>query len=378
MRYSRVPFIEYYEKYGIHPVAQNISNIDLHYKKRRALLISLGITPSLIEDKNIIEFGPGWENSMYLAKLMPKSLDLVDGSNVAYLKTKSNLLEFKNVKVTLSRIEEFKSNKLYDIVWAEGVIPFNLNPSKLLSIISSFCKTEGILVISTQSGLSYLSEIFRRLIYHNFFEDKHDGIDITEECRNFYKSHTIYLNSMTRSIDDWIIDNIFQPVFGRDLFSIPNAISSLNSEFDFYNSTPDFKTDYRWYKDIPNDPKLFNDQILDKYYASNISLLDRRFVPKEQTVALGKRIECIGDAAWELACKSDISTGNNLNIFLELMEELLVLKINFNPDTALAIQEGIRLLRGKILLADLNEFPKWWGRGQQHVSFIRSRNSNQI
>jgi hypothetical protein len=109
-----------------------------------------------------------------------------------------------------------------------------------------------------------------------------------------------------------------------------------------------------------------------------MNLLDRRFVPKEQTVVLGKRIEIIGDAAWELACKSDISTGDNLNIFLELMEEMLALKVNLNPVSALAIQEGILLLRGKILLDDLNEFPKWWGRGQQHVSFIRSRNSNQI
>jgi len=372
-------FIEYYEKYGISPVAQNMSNLDLHFEKRRSLLISLGIIPSFIEGKNVIEFGPGGgENAIYLAKLKPKSFDLVDGSNVAYLKTKSNLAEFNNVKVTLSRIEEFKNNKLYDLVWAEGCIPFNINPSELLSKIKSFVKLGGVLAISTQSGLSYLSEIFRRLIYYKYFKDKHDGIEITKECRDFYKSHTFYLNSMTRSIDDWIIDNIFQPVFGRDLFSIPNAISSLNSEFDFYSSTPDFNTDYRWYKDISSDLTSINDLVLDKYYSYNLNLLDRRFVPKEQTVVLGKRIESIGDAAWELACKSDISTGDNLNIFLELMEEMLAFKVNLNPVSALAIQEGILLLRGKILLDDLNEFPKWWGRGQQHVSFIRSRNSNQI
>ena len=72
-------FVTFYTENNVSPVKQDISNLESHYNRRSHLLSSLGLTPILLEGKNILEFGPGsGHNSIYLASLKPKSFELVE------------------------------------------------------------------------------------------------------------------------------------------------------------------------------------------------------------------------------------------------------------------------------------------------------------
>jgi hypothetical protein len=45
---------------------------------------------------------------------------------------------------------------------------------------------------------------------------------------------------MTRSSEDWVLDNIFQPFIGRDLLTTPDTILTLENNFVYYSASPSF------------------------------------------------------------------------------------------------------------------------------------------
>ena len=52
-------FIEYYDEYQISPVKQDISDIDIHYKRREKLYRQCGIPMLAFRNAEILEVGPG-------------------------------------------------------------------------------------------------------------------------------------------------------------------------------------------------------------------------------------------------------------------------------------------------------------------------------
>jgi len=75
------PFIDFYRRHGISPVSQNISNLKKHLERRKALYRHLGIPPTLVKDRTVIEFGPGnGHNAIYTTSLNPSRYVLVDGN----------------------------------------------------------------------------------------------------------------------------------------------------------------------------------------------------------------------------------------------------------------------------------------------------------
>ena len=79
-KFSR-PYLDFYQRYDIAPVAQDVSNLQKHFGRREALYRHLGIIPSSIKDRDIIEFGPGTgHNSVFTNSLTPHRYVLVDAS----------------------------------------------------------------------------------------------------------------------------------------------------------------------------------------------------------------------------------------------------------------------------------------------------------
>lgn len=176
---------------------------------------------------------------------------------------------------------------------------------------------------------------------------------------------------MSRPVEDWILDNIVQPLQDRKLLSIPEAINCLDNGFDFYGSSPRFYTDWRWYKDIVGEDRGFNHRALENYYRINLNLLDYRFEFPPNSVQFGKSLEEIGARSWDLMCKIEKGDDAAWQDFFHLMEKLCGHVESAAPDTALAIREAVDLLQGDSLDRELHHFPQWWGRGQQYLSLIR-------
>jgi hypothetical protein len=237
--------------------------------------------------------------------------------------------------------------------------------------ISSFVQEGGVLCISTANGVSYLSETLRRLFRDRFFDATGDVHVQARKVLPFLQPHLDNLRGMSRPTEDWILDNIVQPLQDRCLLSIPEVISCLNDTYDVYGSSPRFLTDWRWYKDLVLQTQKFNELALENYYQNNLNLLDYRFQFSKHTVAFGEKLEELGAKSWDLMCKIEQGSAGVWSELFDLMEELCIHIEMQAPTTVEAIREAVILLKSADPNMKLKQFPQWWGRGQQYLSLIK-------
>ena len=97
------PFIDFYNKIGAHLVTRDFVSQKALQRMREGLFFSIGLPPSFLNGREIIEFGPGSGHySVFNALQGPKHYTLVDGSAEVLNLAKEKLKEFKY------RVEQFE------------------------------------------------------------------------------------------------------------------------------------------------------------------------------------------------------------------------------------------------------------------------------
>ena len=164
--------LQYYINEGISPVHYDLTDIDKHFQIRASLYRLLGIIPSFFKGKDILEVAPGsGHNSIYTSTLLPRTYDLVE-PNPNGCKDIKDI--FKNIPVEHTKptlfqesLDEFCSNKLYDIIIAEGWPGGFIDYEKdMLVKLSSFLNKGGFMMITLFSPIGALATYLRRLIGH--------------------------------------------------------------------------------------------------------------------------------------------------------------------------------------------------------------------
>jgi SAM-dependent methyltransferase len=367
---------DFYSKHNISPVSQDIGILGKHYQRRESLYLSLGLVPSFMRGRTILEFGPGsGHNALYTASLSPQKYELVDGNFRGVQETRDRLASFTDSQITVHHalFDMFTTDSKFDTVWAEGCLPHQSRPLPLLTHVASFVAGGGFLCVSTNNGISYLSETIRRLFRDRFFDALGDVHEQARKLTPYIQPHLQHLRGMSRPVEDWILDSIVQPMRDRRLLSIPDVVSCLDREFDVYGSSPRFLTDWRWYKEIIGDDRRFNELALDNYYKNNLNLLDYRFDFPEHSRAYGEKLEALGSRSWDLMCEIEHGNETIWKEFFDLMDELCSHIDGQAPITVGAIRESCALLQNPNPDMDLSQFPQWWGRGQQYLSLIRKK-----
>jgi SAM-dependent methyltransferase len=371
----KTSFVDFYSEHNISPVSQDISNLRMHFQRRDVLLRSLGIPSVLVRDATILEFGPGsGHNATYIASLEPSKYHLVDGNLKGVKDTKDLISEYKidDLNIIHSLFLEYQSDSFFDIVWAEGCIPHQNDPVKILRHLSSFTTKEGIFVASMNNGISYLSEMIRRIASFIHLNDDDPFQVKLDTIRPLLKGHLDNLKGMSRPVDDWIVDSILQPLHKSKLFSIPDAIEALKDNYDVYSTSPKFISDWRWYKEVIGNNKEFNQSALNYYYKNNLNLIDYRYEFNSHSAEFGKKLEICCSEMWDIMCLIQNGDSLQFNIFLEKLNDVSKLIKKKTPKTSEAIVESLHWLEcGAPITKELEHFSKWWGRGQQYVSFIK-------
>jgi SAM-dependent methyltransferase len=372
---SMRPFVDYYGEHNISPVAQDISDLTRHFERRASLYRSLGIPPLYIRGRDVIEFGPGsGYNALYTEHLGPRRYLMVDANPRGIEDTRALLAktypEAGNYEVVSSLIEDFESPERFDLVLAEGLVPFQRDPAAFIRHIARSTKPGGLLVLTCADAPTIMGEIGRRLLARRIAPPGPSDAERVRILAPVFGPHLQTLTGMSRSVDDWIYDNVLIPFVGRT-FGIDEAIEALGGEFDVYGSSPEFVVDLRWYKQLYGDARDFNGRATNAYVENMLNFLDYRISVPAHDAQLGiairdrcRELYVLMQAIEEDAARSAAEAAPLIRKIADLAKP--------SACTARALSELAEALEGSGSPSSaLNEFVSYFGRGMQYLSLIR-------
>lgn len=377
---SAKAFVDYYLSNKISPVSQDIADLERHLQRRSSLLRTLGIPPSFVRGRSIIEFGPGGgHNAVHLARLEPATYVLVDGNPVGLEQLRANLSEHAPAccpRIEHALIEDFASNDRFDLVLCEGVIPFQNDPAAITRRVAASTAPGGLLVITTVDSISCLADLLRKIYGQAILSGNREPLSgQAESLLPVFKTHLDSLPAMSRPHKDWILDAILQPFVGH-LYSMAECIETLADEFTFYGSSPAFMTDWRWYKSLVGAARGFSARARDCYAENVHNLLDHRFIwpsrrPQDNAALLEH-----GDEIYRLCRTHHFAISPQvLQEVARHVEAIAALVADFAEQTAKPLRDyaaGIQSMARGNPPGDLGDFRSFWGRGQQYMSFLRN------
>jgi 2-polyprenyl-3-methyl-5-hydroxy-6-metoxy-1,4-benzoquinol methylase len=368
------PFLDFYEKLKFAPTET------LELEKRRNLKIlkdllynDLGVPAITLKGLDILEIGPGsGENIERILEHDPKFLTILDGSK-SVLQNIKKKIDFNKTEhdLILADVREFSSEKKYDLVIAEGIIPLQYEPAKIFKNISNLLTSNGILIVTTFDEFSGFSEVCRRFLAKKIFTDLNYSPELLKKITNFFLEDFRSLPGMTRDPAHWVLDSIFNPWAG-ELFSVNDAIEARKQELLFVSSSPKFFQDFRWYKNLDKlDTEKNNNFVVDFYSRSCINFFDQRYIVKPIDIhaysALSKLLK-----KFFYQVRAEVLNQDNYSVeeFNTFLSEILEFEELFHFGTTQSLK-SLLLWTESNEVDHLAEFRKLWGRGQQYVSFVR-------
>jgi len=320
--------LDFYQQHNISPVRQDVTDLPAHFARRAKLYRDLGLAPMAIRRKSVLEVGPGsGENALYTNSLKPELYVLLEPNQVAAEELGNSL----NGTVFQVRVEDYHAQWRFDLVLCEGLLGLcGSDPKTLLESVAKWVTPGGVLVITCIDAISDHAEILRRAMAQRLIDRSAPLADQVAALRPVFAPHLATLTGMTRSVDDWIIDNLLNPASIGPTFSIPEACQQLDGRFELLGCSPrGLLPDWRWYKDA----KPGNEWAIRAYWQNAHNLLDYRYFEPPKT---------------------------------EGYNRALLKRCQDFRDALRAFEAG----DGPPLKGNISD-KAWFGRGQQYLSFVR-------
>lgn len=327
--------LDFYREHRVSPVTQDVTDRQAHFARRAHLYRSLGLPPMAIQGTSVLEVGPGsGENALYTLSLQPNvTYDLIEPNHVAAERLRA-LLPANLVNIVESKLEHIEPYPAWDLVLCEGLLGLcGSDPLALLEKLTGFVKPGGVLVITCIDAISDHSEVLRRALAQKYINSSMTLAEKVEALRPVFTPHLATLKGMTRSVDDWIIDNILNPASIGPTFSIPDALTYLDGRFEVLGCNPRFLMDWRWYKEA----EAGNAWAIKSYWKNCHNLLDYRRTSPEREASENR--DLMAQCAEKRACVKALEDGW--------------------PVAAQYFQPPEQINSA------------WFGRGQQYLSLVR-------
>jgi SAM-dependent methyltransferase len=377
----------FYKAHGISPVRQDISDLERHFQRRSALHRHLGVLPSAVRGRSVLEVGPGsGHNAVHTAYLGPARYVLVEGNPTGIAHMRALFAEHVPatdvIEIVESRIEDYRTDAPFDVVFCEGLLSGVPNPEEVLASLAAATAPGGILVTTCVDHLSHFPETVRRLLAQLAISPD-DPLDVqVEKILPMMAPHLATLSHASRRADDWVIDNLIHPGSIIPLINFPETIAVLDGEFQFLASSPHFVADWRWYKSIVGDDFDFNGPALEQYWINAHNLMDHRHLSPPRAGEANQRLYDLCTkaraqvAAFE-ARRDDVFVAR----FRALLQEIVADLQSCAPAAAAALAEADDLLAAEIpdpqAVAGASRFAALFGRGQQYMSFTKNDRPQQ-
>jgi SAM-dependent methyltransferase len=323
--------LDFYREHGISPVKQDIHDLNAHFARRAHLYRSLGLAPKSIEGKSVLEVGPGTgENALYTASLKPSRYVAIEPNPVAAQALAETL---PDVEVYCHTLAESPCLVKFDVVICEGLLGLcGDDPRQILEHLTQHVAVGGVLVITCIDAISDHAEVLRRALAQRYVNPDMSLQEKVNALVPVFTPHLATLKGMTRSVEDWILDNILNPASIGPTFSIPDALAHLDGRFEVLGCNPRFLMDWRWYKEAEQG----NAWAIESYWRNCHNLLDYRTV----------------DGGLSL---TELNQG-------------LLHHCQYVRECVAALERGEH---PQVDTSRIENDPSWFGRGQQYLSLVR-------
>lgn len=385
----RQTHLEYYREHQITPVHYNLQCMQSHFERREALYQKLGLLPLAFRQSNVLEIAAGTgQNSLYIAQLQPKTFVLLEPNEVAVADIKNTYEQFAaphtQPKIVTTTLENYAPESSFDIVLCENWLGTSEHEKALLNKLSTFVAQQGVLVLTTVSPIGFVPNLLRRFLAIYLCREQHDFLQKTEILSMAFDSHLKTLTAMTRNITDWVQDNMLNPAYFGLCLSIPTVIERLKDRFAILGSSPDFATDWRWFKSVYGEERRFNEHFLMEYWQNAHNFLDYRETPQPYNSNINFELESTAcELLHQIAEHEDAymdqkdlvpyaeSVWNALNEFIALI-----------PPSFTAAQNGLKEV-GEFIrtpdaitiqsVQDATYFRGLFGRETAYISLVRGQ-----
>lgn len=375
-------FLEYYGEHSISPVRQDITDIALHYEWRKKVYRQCGIPLLAFRNAELLEIGAGGYNTLAFFHWNVKHVDIVEANpqgiaDMQELFAKNNIVE-NQYTIYQDKIENYITNKKYDIVIAEGFLPYIYNQCEVINKLQDLTASEGIVVITCSDDVCMFIESMKRLIGISLVSAIDNYSEKVDYLSELFEPQLKKLRGVSRSAKDWIQDQILNPagVNGMEL-SLLQAIEYFEKEFDILGSSPHMFTDYSWYKDIWYDYKK---EYKEQFRKKRLNLLQanapERVLPIEQSDRLAEYFVSIKNLAAKYEKTLEIDFINKIIEELGFVQKLS--KQFLNDKFIIILQEIAQLLcciqrNEKVAMENYPQFFGAFGRTQQYISFVKNK-----
>ena len=380
------PYLSYYGARTIIPVDQSDVDVSLRLARRLYLHQRLGLAPDQLRGLDIVEFGPGTgDNAIVLSNLGARHITLVDG-NLASIEAIKNRLDagLFRCPVTLVHADFTQSNHIgcFDVVVAEGCIPFQRLPGQVFEKLANYIRPGGFGIFTSVSKSGLISELLRRFFVREVLGEKFSP----ENAENFvsiFSHHLSTLNTVTRNPKDWINDAIFHPWFenGAECFDPVDLISLTGVDFFHASCHPRPLDPGLFYKAVNTDPiGVYLEELKRAIIRSEISCIDHtltKFINDEMSFAFYSNINDVFDCfrRYELEPNSARKKGL-MSALTGLSQTCEECQLDLARGAINEVLSAVTHTSASDKFSAILEFryvPKFWGRCQYYHLIRRNR-----
>lgn len=293
---ERPTHLDYYRQHGIAPVNYDLSDMAAHLQRREALYNKLGLPPVAFRGSSVLEVAAGTgQNSLYLAHLQPAILVLLEPNATAVDKLRATYDAFTlphvSPEIVTDTLEEFTPQRQFDIVLCENWLGTPEHELALLRKLGDSVAEGGVLVVTTVAPLGFVPNLLRRFLAGWLISPTMTFEEQTSLLVEAFTPHLATLGSMTRSVRDWVQDNMLNPAYFGLCLSIPKVVEQLRSNFDALGTTPSFEEDWRWFKSLAGASRRMNEHFLDEYWRKSHCFFDHRMPAQPSEIENNRQLE---------------------------------------------------------------------------------------
>jgi len=288
--------LEFYTTHGIAPVDYRMDDLEAHLQRRGSLYRMLGLVPGALRGADVLEIAAGTgQNSLYLASRLPRTLTLVE-PNPAGLRRISDLyasckLPHTAPQVVSAKLEVFDPQRQFDVVICENWLGRSEHERALLRKLATFVRPEGALAITAISPIGLVPNILRRALSVSLAHPSLPFAQRTAVLSEAFGPHLSSLAAMTRSVTDWVQDNLINPAYFDLVLTIPAIVDELGPAMEITGSSPSFAQDWRWFKALHGDARAVNGHVVSEYRRYCHNYFDYRAPPTSGDPDHNARIE---------------------------------------------------------------------------------------